>query len=89
MPQDGSVGPLSYPQEVQDTLASTTTHMNNAARAMRHLTRDILQQTSLLTGLYKLDACFLYVLFMTFWGYICTRKYNKKMPATRHSLTLK
>lgn len=48
MPQDGSVGPLSYPQEVQDTLIATTTHTNNAARAMRHLTRGLLQQTSLL-----------------------------------------
>lgn len=52
MPQDGSVGPLSYPQEVQDTLTATTTHMNNAARAMRHLTRSLLQQTSLLAGLF-------------------------------------
>ncbi|KAK8406587.1 hypothetical protein O3P69_007298 [Scylla paramamosain] len=48
MPQDGSVGPLSYPEDVQETLTSTTNYMNNAARALRHLTRNLLQQTSLL-----------------------------------------
>ncbi|KAG0725011.1 Dynactin subunit 1 [Chionoecetes opilio] len=48
MPQDGSVGPLTYPQEVQDTLTASTTYINNAARAMRHLTRSLLQQASLL-----------------------------------------
>lgn len=48
MPQDGSVGPLSYPEDVQETLTSTTNYMNNAARALRHLTRTLLQQTSLL-----------------------------------------
>ena len=50
MPQDGSVGPLSYPQDVQDTLTAAINYMNNAARAMRHLTRNLLQQTSLLAG---------------------------------------
>ena len=51
MPQDGSVGPLSYPEDVQETLTSTSNYMNNAARALRHLTRNLLQQTSLLAGM--------------------------------------
>lgn len=61
MPQDGSVGPLSYPQEVQDTLTAATTHTNNAARAMRHLTRSLLQQTSLLTGVSTFHTFFLVI----------------------------
>ncbi|XP_042217194.1 dynactin subunit 1-like isoform X4 [Homarus americanus] len=49
MPQDGSVGPLSYPQEVQDALTTAITHMNNSARALNHVTKACLQQASLLS----------------------------------------
>ncbi|CAL4061348.1 unnamed protein product, partial [Meganyctiphanes norvegica] len=49
MPQDGSVGPLCYPQDVQDTLTQSMTHMNNAARALKQVFKAALQQTSLLT----------------------------------------
>ncbi|KAK7069216.1 Dynactin subunit 1 [Halocaridina rubra] len=49
MPQDGSVGPLSYPQDIQDSLSSAMNHMNNAARVVRQVSKACLQQTSLLS----------------------------------------
>lgn len=49
MPQDGSVGPLTYPQDVQDALTGAITFINNSARALKHVTKSCLQQASLLT----------------------------------------
>ncbi|ROT85060.1 hypothetical protein C7M84_021402 [Penaeus vannamei] len=48
MPQDGSVGPLSYPQDVQEALTSAIANMNNSTRALRHVSKACQQQTSLL-----------------------------------------
>lgn len=50
MPQDGSVGPLSYPQDVQEALTSAIANMNNSTRALRHVSKACQQQTSLLAG---------------------------------------
>lgn len=49
MPQDGSVGPLNLPQEVQEALTAALCNMNNAARALRHVMKACLQQTALLS----------------------------------------
>lgn len=49
MPQDGSVGPLTYPQDIQDSLSGAITHMNNAARVIRQVSKACLQQSSLVT----------------------------------------
>lgn len=50
MPQDGSVGPLNYPQDVQEALTGAITYINNSSRALKHITKACLQQASLLTG---------------------------------------
>ena len=50
MPQDGSVGPLSYPQDIQETLSVQMNQMNNAAKVIRQVSKACMQQTSLLTG---------------------------------------
>ncbi|XP_042867891.1 dynactin subunit 1-like isoform X12 [Penaeus japonicus] len=48
MPQDGSVGPLSYPQDIQEALTSAIANINNATRALRHVSKACQQHTSLL-----------------------------------------
>ncbi|KAK3872406.1 hypothetical protein Pcinc_022506 [Petrolisthes cinctipes] len=48
-PQDGSQAPLRYPIEVQDSLTSSLSHMNSASRALRHLTKAIMQLPSILS----------------------------------------
>ncbi|XP_066951385.1 dynactin subunit 1 isoform X7 [Macrobrachium rosenbergii] len=48
MPQDGSVGPLSYPLEIQESLTVVMTQVNNAAKVIRQVSKACMQQTSLL-----------------------------------------
>ncbi|XP_069184912.1 dynactin subunit 1 isoform X4 [Procambarus clarkii] len=49
MPQDGSVGPLSFPQDIQDALTGAVMQMNNSSRALKHVMKACLQQASLLS----------------------------------------
>ncbi|XP_076067204.1 dynactin subunit 1-like isoform X5 [Oratosquilla oratoria] len=48
MPQDGSVGPINYPNDVQEALTSCTTNLDNLAKSLRDIAKACMQQTSIL-----------------------------------------
>ena len=56
LPQDGSVGPISYTPEIQETLTNIMNQVFVATKTLRLIARTAMQQTSLISG-KKIFSC--------------------------------